>query len=240
MTTFQRRALLAVLLLGFAACFGCNPAMFPMFLQGEAQDDPTLKRLVTEEDKEKKKEIKVAVVVSGRLDARQELHGVNRELSRRVIEQLRKLAKQNEEKLTVVDTAKVEKFLAQHPEWKDQDNKDWVEDMKLDLKVDYVIDIEINSMSLYEQNTHEVFRGRADVSVALLNANDPDDTSDSDKNIRAVYPNEYGGMQLNDNDTTVFDFREKFLTILAKQIAYCFCSHPTINELDGSRDGLSD
>ncbi len=239
MTTFQRRALLAVLLLGFAACFGCNPAMFPMFLQGEAQDDPTLKRLVSEEDKKDKKEIKVAVVVSGRLDARQELNGVNRELSRKIIEQLRKLAKQNEEKLTVIDTGKVEKFLAGHPEWKDQDNKDWVEDMKTDLKVDYVIDVEINSLSLYE-NTREVFRGRADLNVTLLNANDPDDTSDNDKTIRALYPNEYGGMQLNDSDTTVFDFREKFMTVLAKKVAYCFCSHPTINEMDASREGLSD
>ena len=60
-------ALAWVVIVGFVACFGCNPGLLPFFLQGESREAPTVKRLALED---KKKEVKVAVVVSSRLDAR--------------------------------------------------------------------------------------------------------------------------------------------------------------------------
>jgi hypothetical protein len=102
-----------------------------------------------------------------------------------------------------------------------------------------VIDVEVNSMSLYEQGNHELFRGRADVHVTLVNANDPDDVG-NEMDLRSLYPNERAGPVQVDSDTTVWDFREKFLTILAKKIAYCFSNHPTINQMDDSRERYAD
>jgi hypothetical protein len=232
MTTSRRRTLLAVLLVGFAACFGCNPAMLPMFLQGEAQEEPALKRLAKKDDK---KEVKVAIVVSSRLSARQELAGVNRELGRKAVEQLRILAKANEDKLVVIEPSKVERYLASHPKWKEMDREELADDLKTALKVDYVIDVEINALSLIEGT--DLYRGHADLHVSLWNTNDPDD-GPHDKDIRSVYPKSAG--ELADSDTNLFDFRDKFLVTLAKQIAYCFCTHPTINQMDDSRNHLAD
>lgn len=238
MTTSRRRLLLALLLGGFVACFGCNPAMFPVFLQGESHDDATLKRLALED---KSKEVKVAVVVSSRLDPRQELRNIDRDLAQKTVEQIRMLSKANEDKLTVVDPSKVSKFLAKNPDWKNLEPEDLADRMKDDLKVDYVIDVEIEQLSLYEHNNHELFRGRARLQVHLSNTNDADDVGAGQKELHALYPNEYaGGGIAADLDTNIFEFKEKFIGILAKKIAYCFCEHATINEMDQTREGAGE
>lgn len=237
MTITQRRALLAGLLIGFVACFGCNPLLLPQFFQGEAQDPAVLKRLTDKEDKTK--EVKVAVVVSSRLDARQELRNVNRELCRKTTDQIRALAKANEEKLVVVEPAKVERFLANNPDWKNMDHDQLADEMKRALKVDYVIDVEIITMSLYEHGNHELLRGRADLHVALYDVHDAD-AGTEDKDLHSLYPNERAGPEQADSDTNVFQFREKFLDILAKKIAYCFCDHATISQMDDSREGTGE
>jgi hypothetical protein len=237
MTTSRRRILLAALLIGFAACFGCNPALFPLFLKGEAQDEATIKRLALED---KSKEVKVAVVVSAsRLDARQEVRNVSRDLGRKTVEQLRTVAKANDDKLTVIDATKVQMFLDDQPHWKSLDYDELADKLKKKFKVDFVIDVEIDSMSLYEQGNHELFRGRADLHVKLLNAVDPDDNG-NEKDIHALYPNEQAGPVAVDSDTNIFDFRDKFLGVLAKKIVYCFCSHPTINQMDVDRPGMGE
>jgi hypothetical protein len=234
MTTSRRRLLMALLFAGFVACCGCNPWLFPLFLQGEAQVNPAIKNLALED---KSKEVKVAIVVSSRLDARQELRGVNRELSRKVVEELRSLATSNEDKLVVMEPAKVERCLANQPNWKKLDYDELADKLKTALKVDYVIDVEIDSMTLYERGTQMVFCGNAELHVELLNTNDPGDIG-HDKDIRAQYP-KGGGYEMV-GDTNVFEFRDKFLTTVAKQIAYCFCSHPKINQMDDTREGFGE
>ncbi len=237
MTTSRRRMLLGVLLVGFVACFGCNPALLPLFLQGEAQDDPTIKHLALED---KSKEVKVAIVVSNnRLDARQELRYVNRDLGRKTVEQLRTVAKANEDKLTVIDATKVQMFLENQPHWKDLDYDALADKLKQKFKVDYVIDVEIDSMSLFEQGSHELLRGRANLHVNLLNANDAEDIG-HDQDIHDLYPNDYNGPTALDSDVDVAGFRDKFLTSLAKKIVYCFCKHPTINGMDADRQGMGE
>src|SRR5438067_1888285 len=127
MTTSRRWMLNAGLIGGFAACFGCNPFLFPLFLQGEAMEPATLKRLVSED---KNKEVAVAIVVSGRLNPRQELLNVNRELSRKTAEQLRALAKTRGEKLSVIEPSKVERYLANHPKWRDMEPEELASALK--------------------------------------------------------------------------------------------------------------
>jgi hypothetical protein len=234
MTISRRWLLRGALIGGFVACFGCNPMLFPMFLQGESFEAPTLKRLA----KQDKKEVTVVILVSSRLDARQELMNVNRELGRKTVEQLRELTKAHDDKLVVVEPGKVDRYLASHPGLREKLEPDELaEQLKTDLKADYIIDIEINSLSLYE-GTHELLRGRGDIHVTLINTNDLDDRHDKD--IRSLYPKETSGPVMADSETNVLDFRSKFLDTVAKTIAYCFCDHPTINQMDDSRQGMPD
>jgi hypothetical protein len=217
------------------ACFGCNPLLFPLFLQGESRQPATLKRLATED---KKKEVKVAIIASSQLSARQELMNVNRELAQKTAQQLHQLTKANGENVTVLEPRKVEQYLNNHPGWKDQEPRDLADGLKGALKADYVVFIEINTMSLVGRGG-DLYQGRADLHVSLLDTEAGDKCGDRD--IRAAYPDpELEGGKPIDQDTNLLDFRAEFLEVLAKKIAYCFCDHPTINERDLTRKRLAD
>src|SRR5436190_22176708 len=100
MTFSQRWSLRALLLVGIATCVGCNPIQLFSLFKGESRQPASLKNLT---DAEKKKEVKVAIVASGRLDARQELLNAHRELTQKIAEQLRTQSAANGDKLTVVE-----------------------------------------------------------------------------------------------------------------------------------------
>jgi hypothetical protein len=236
MATSHRWKLRALLLAGFAACFGCNPLLFPLFIQGESRHPATLRRLAKDDQK---KELKVALVTRSVLSARQELINADRELCQKAAQQLRVLAQHNGDKLAVIEPRKVEQYLANHPDWKNLEPADLADDLGAALKADYVVFIEINSMSLIGKGG-DLYQGRAELHVCLYNAADPDD-GPRHKDLRAAYPDpeiEYG--RAIDQDTSLPDFRSEFLDVLGKKIAYCFCDHPTINECDPTRKGLAD
>jgi hypothetical protein len=232
MATSHRWKLRALLFAGFAACFGCNPLLFPMFLQGESRQPAALRRLVKEDQK---KEVRVALVTKSLLNARQELVNVNRELSQRAAQQLRELANHNGDKLAVLEPRKVEHYLTNHPDWKEMEPLDLADDLRDALKADYVIFIEINALSLVGKGG-DLYQGRADLHVSLLG----EDGLCGDKDLRAAYPDEIEFGKARDQDTNLLDFRAEFLDVLAKKIAYCFCDHPTINERDVTRKHLAD
>jgi hypothetical protein len=235
MATTPRCKLRTVLLLAaFAACFGCNPLLFPLFLQGESREDATVKRLASKD----KKEVKVAFVTTAALSARQELIGVPRDLTQKVVQQLRKLSQVNEDKVTVIEPRKVEQYLAAHPGWRDMDESELAEELQTALKADYVVNVEIASMSLTPPGNIGLFKAQAELHVILINANDKADRRETD--IRETYPDEIESVKIADHDTNIGNFRSEFLDVLAKDVAYCFCDHPTINHMDKSRKGFAD
>jgi hypothetical protein len=233
MATSHRWKLRALLLAGFAACFGCNPMLFPLFIQGESLQPAAVRRLAKADQK---KEVKVALVTKSLLSARQDLVNVNRDLTQRAAQQLRELARHNGDKLTVVEPRKVEQYLGNHTDWKTQEPLDLADDLRDALRADYVVFIEINSLSLIGKGG-DLYQGRAELHVSLLG----EDGLCGDKDLREAYPppdTEFG--RAVDQDTNLLDFRAEFLDVLAKDIAFCFCDHPTINERDKTRKRLSD
>jgi hypothetical protein len=221
----------------FVGCFGCNPLEALFFIRGESRQPASMMKLTN--TKEPDKEVKVAIVVSGRLDARHELLNANRDLAQKTTDQLRKLTEAHGEHLTVIEPRKVEQYLANHPNWKDQDPDDLAAELKERFKVDYVIDIEITSLSLYEKGAQQLFKGKAALLLKLLNANNPDEVPPN-KEIHEQYPDQIEAYTPADADTNIYEFRSEFLDILAKDIAYCFCEHPTINQMDKKRKNLAD
>jgi hypothetical protein len=232
MATSHRWKLRALLLAGFAACFGCNPLLFPLFIQGESLQPAGLRRLA----KPDQKEVKVALVTKSLLSANQSLINVNRDLSQRAAVQLRELVKYNGDKLVVVEPRKVEQYLSNHPDWKTLEPIDLADDLREALHADCVVFIEINSMSLVGKGG-DLYQGRAELHVSLLD----EEGLCGDKELREAYPpldTEFG--RAVDQDTNLLDFRAEFLDVVAKDIAYCFCDHPTINERDKTRKRLAD
>ena len=64
------------------------------------------------------------------------------------------------EKLSVLDPALVNKFKMMNPTWKSMHPSEWGKK----LQVDYILDIHLDKMSLYQPGT-EIYDGRADVTV---------------------------------------------------------------------------
>jgi len=198
---------------------GCNVLSLPFFLAGpEPTDPPALKQLATE-DKDRK--IKVAVIAMSNLEVRDQLARADRELSALVTRHLGDLCKANQENVVVLPVNTVERYKTEHPDW---DRPLDLVRIGQDLKVRYVIYLEINTLSLYvPKSNKEFFQGDTDIKVTLVNVKKPDDLPE-EQPLHEKFP---------ESPVSAFDepnpvaFRYKFLDHVAEKIAWQFAKHPT-------------
>lgn len=215
MKLHARRWSLAALF-AVALCGGCDPATMAYFLMPETKDAPELRRLASDD---KKKEVRVAILTHTQLETRPELIQADRQLAENLAKQLRERCAENKEKVTILPTRRVEEYKNAHPRWHDP------LEVGRELKVDYVIYLEINSLSLYEKgNSNLLYRGRASISVALVDVNHPDDNPEQTE-ITAEYPSEARGPIDASMDTSPMQFRAAFLTYVSKRLSWCFTGH---------------
>jgi hypothetical protein len=197
---------------------GCNVLSLPFFLLGpEPSDPPSLKRLATD-DKDKK--VKVAVLAASNLDVRSELTKVDRELAARVVKHLGDLCKYNEENVVVLPVQTVERYKSDHPDW---DHPLDLARIGQDLKVRYVVYLEINALTLYvPKSNNQFYQGDTEIRITLINARKPDDLPEED-HFHEVYPE--SPVSTFDDDPNPIAFRQKFLDHVAERIAWKFTKH---------------
>jgi hypothetical protein len=219
-----RRRWLAAGLLGLASLgSGCNPLLFPTYLFGpEPREEAKLKRLASSD---KKKEVKVVILpLLVGLETRQEFIGADYLLSDALTRQLKKLFEFNEEKVKIVPPHKVEDFKNKHASWRKEVD---LQEIGRHFQADYVIYLEISSLSLYEKGSaNQIYRGRAKVRVSVIDVNDAEDVAMA-RDYSYVYPSDARGGVAADIDTPPGVFREQFLDYVAKQIAWLFSAHPS-------------
>jgi hypothetical protein len=198
---------------------GCNLLSLPFFLAGPEPSVPAkIQRLATE-DKDKK--IKVAVLATSNLEVRDQLARVDRELSALVTKRLNELCAHNKENVEVLPVNVVERYKTSHPDW---DHPLDLMRIGQDLKVRYVIHLEINSMSLYvPKSNNELYQGETDIKVTLVNAKRPDDLPEEDT-CHEQYPST---PRSRFDQTNPLVFRQQFLDHVAERIAWDFTAHPT-------------
>ena len=203
-------------LLAAAVCAGCDPATTAYFLFPESKDAPELHRLSSDD---KNKEVKVAILTHTQLETRPELIQADRQLAESLAKQLRERFTENREKVTVLSPRRVEDYKNAHPRWHDP------MEVGRELKVDYVIYLEINSMGLYEKGSSNLmYRGRASITVSLVDVNHPDDNPEQTE-ISVEYPSEARGPIDASMDTSPMQFRAAFLSYVAKRLSWCFTGH---------------
>jgi hypothetical protein len=203
-------------------CSGCNiPALAYFLASPDDLSQPTLKRLATDDKNQK---VRVAVLASSNLPVSDQMSRVDRELSVRVSKQLSALCKTNKENVEVVPDNVVERYKNKNPDW---DQPLDLARIGKDLKVKYVIYLEINSMSLYVPKSTQFFQGETDIKVTLVNTKKAaDDVPDYDE-FHETYPS---------TPISAFDepnplvFRAKFLDHIAERIAWKFTPHPPEKE----------
>jgi len=196
---------------------GCNFPANMYFLMPESKEPAGYKRLASED---KKKEVKVVIWTYAPLETREEFVQVDRQLAEALAKQINEMSKENSEKVTVIPPRKVEVYKNQHPDWASLDP----EQIGRYFEADYVINVEIDRLSLYEPQTHEtLLRGRGQFLVKLVDVKHPDE-SPSPKRFTDTYPNEARFVDGSDMDR--FGFRDVFLDHAAKHMAFLFVDHP--------------
>jgi hypothetical protein len=208
-----------------AAVFGtgCNLIALPYFLltgATGAKTDP--KWPLT--PKEKGKEVKVVILGWSALDVRPEFVRADRDISESLAQQLKRGFKDNDEKVTIVPVSQVEAYKDRHPDWKSMN----LEDVGAAFNADYVIYLELHSLSLYEQGSgNMLYHGRTDVSITLVDVHDP--TLRSGDSPSYEYPVSKGPIAAD--DMTPRKFRQDFLAYIAKRLSWNFTAHPIDDDI---------
>jgi hypothetical protein len=208
------------LLLGGAALTGagCDMATMAYFFMPEAREPAGIKHLASADAK---KEPRVVILTDfNNLETRIELIQADRQVAELLGKQLRSMAVESKEKLDIVPQRKIEEYKNNHPDWATDPRK-----VGRDLAADYVVYIEIHSMTLYEKNSlNQWLRGRAEMTLTLVEMNKPDDLPER-KELSVAYPSDACGM-VHGFDSNPMQFRQKFLLHLSRQLAWQFSSYP--------------
>ena len=223
MATRRGWLLPALLLLTVVCTLGCNPLTFPFFLGPEPTIPAQLKRLASDE---KDREVTVAVLTYTGLETRPEFLRADRDLSNLIVKELREAFKANGEKVKVVQPSKVEEFKNNHPDWHALE----LPEIGRRFNADYVIYLEVGHLSLYEpRSANLLYRGRAELTVNLVDVNQPDETPET-KELTVVFPAESNGMSIPAEDKSPQLFKAEFYKRIATQVAWQFTAHLTSDD----------
>jgi hypothetical protein len=199
-------------------CAGCDVGTLTYFLTPENKEEAELKRLAA---MDKKKEVKVAILVYNHLEPQPDLIQVDRQLSDLLARGITELCKADEETLTIIPTRRIEEYKNNHS----SRHGPSPEEVGEHFKVDYVIYLELNQISLYESGpSSQLLRGRAYISVSIYDIKHPDE-SRIEKDFTCIYPSEGHGPYDVSPEMPPAVFRQMFLGHIARRLSYFFVPH---------------
>ena len=205
-------------LLVVVSCTGCNLMALPFFLIPGTEPTHEAKCKLVPHDKEKP--VRVVIVSSSGLETRPEFMRVDRELGRLLYAQLEEGFKKNKERVNLVAISQVEKYKDEHPNWHSLSP----EEIGKHFSADYVIDLEINAVTLYEQGSaNTLFRGHAEISIDVVDAHKPADGPFYKEEYTIDYPRARGPIPATEGN--VPQFRQRFLNVIARELSWRFTAH---------------
>jgi hypothetical protein len=220
MTGLTRRWFLTLLSGAVVGSSGCNLASLAYFLMPEAREPAKFRNLASGDPKEDPRV--VILTYTGGLETRAEFIHADRQLADLLGRHLTALAQANKEKLTVIAQRKVEQYKNSHPDWRRMDPAE----VGRAFDADYVVYLEINALSMYEKGSaNQFFRGRADVTVSLVDVHKPDEAPRQEA-YNCIYPSDARGGIPVGFDAHPVQFRQAFLDHTAKQLSWYFSKYP--------------
>jgi len=148
---------------GFAVMMGigCNPISTAYFLFRGDSKNPAEHPLPP---KDGRKEVTVAVLVTAP-NVPREFAAVDRELSAAIGRRLQDQTKAGKVPIKPVETAKLDKFKATNPEWRSAMSST---DVGKQLGVDYVLDLTLEQVGLYEPGSGKLmYQGQATIEATV-------------------------------------------------------------------------
>jgi hypothetical protein len=218
--TARRWRLAGWLVLAAILTTGCNIPSLLYFLYpgGDIKQPP---ELVTLTPLEKGKPVKIAVISYSSLPLSAEFATIDRDLAGQLSQQLFQDFKENKQAISIVPTSKTQEFKNDHPGWKQSMG---LKEIAQYFKVDYLIYLEIDSMSLYEIGSQKtLYYGRTNITVSVLNSNKPDE-SPYPKSFNCEYPKSKGPISVDDS-TPPRAFYMAFVNYVAKRLSWYFIPH---------------
>lgn len=120
--------------------------------------------------------------------------------------------------ITVMHQESVRAWMDEHPEWERP------EEIGETFKADYVIDIEINDFSLYEENSTTLYRGRTEAFVHVIKMDK--ETGDGEriytKEMNFVFPISVPRAAA---DQSFSSFKREYLSRLSEAVGWLFYEH---------------
>ncbi len=198
---------------------GCNPQALNFLLMPFVDDRVQPKcKLETEG----KKEVVVAILTTfTNLETRPEMLPVESELSDRLAAEMRKRTVEAKEKMKFIPTAKVHTLMNQSA----GSNTLSPREIGQKLKADFVINLEINSISLYEKGSfNQLFRGKTEIAITCVDVHKPQGEGTM---LQEIYPREYPGARgpIDAGNSSVLEFRTQFLNVIAQGLARFFIAY---------------
>ena len=218
----KRRWLIAGLLIASALSSACDPLMLSYFLvvglDPKREPDCMIFR--------NRKDSKVVILTSAPVDTQVSVFAhADRELGHLFSQQLQANIAACKDKIRIAAPAKVQKYLEEHPNWQTMDRAE----IGKDLDADFVIDLEINQLSLYEKESrNELYRGHAEISVTVFDAAKPGEPPVYRKEYSTVYPRSKGAIPVGDISVQAFKFA--FMKRVATDLSWLFAGHSTTDD----------
>src|SRR5262249_26123455 len=129
----------------------------------------------------------------------------------------------DKEKVTIIPQRRVEAYKNSHPDWRQDPD---LRKVGKAFDVDYIIYLEVNSLSMYEQGSfNQLYRGRANLTVTLINVKDAAAPAVAQEPSVCVYPSEARGSMAADFEMPPVRFRQVFLDRIAKELSWKFTKH---------------
>jgi len=209
---------LLVALLTCASLSGCSYVLFLGYLIGgppsvEPEFDAQTKESMTDKD------VTVAVVCFAPNEVLYGFENVNHELAKYVTFRLA------QHKINIVPHDYVKAWL--------EENKDWdkPEEIGAAFKATYVVYIDLNEFSLYEEGSASLYRGQAEAIVSVWKM---DDHGEAEKIFSAEKISKYPAQQpISTSEETFTNFKARYLTRLSEQIGRFFYEYYISDEIAG-------
>lgn len=120
----------------------------------------------------------------------------------------------SEHGINVVHPDYVKAWVDEHPDW------EMAEEIGAALKATHVIDIELNAFSLYEENSHTLYRGRSEVYLNVIEML-PDGGGDKvfSTELDSLFPTH---VPRSTQDISFLQFKREYLSRLSESIGWKF------------------
>jgi hypothetical protein len=225
------RKVLIALLLVTAAGMGCNPFLFPSFVAGWFSDDrarPEYEFYKLARKEKDKKDIKVVVVPERGSRLSVDQFNMDGELARMFVRKLEAGFEENKDKVKVVPLKDVNTYKSKcsSQEWRAMRPQD----IGKHFEADYVMVLELSSLSLYEKKSFgQFFRGSARVTLTLVDVDKDEPVKTWDQSLQ--YPKD-GRNQIADMDKTEEQFRTEFFDKITTKLVRTLTASREPNYID--------